>query len=220
MEDNNGENMGNQGGPSGNFMDKVKPVLVKVKDLAIKYKIIVIAVVAVIVLAIVALAVIPRSPQRAVRNYLRAIENENARQLLRNMDLTGSAAVGMSINRRGNIDWSLFNDNLRDARRDSDIQEAIEEAREQLLDDGMEDMSDLRIENIEIRDVRRERDNRNINRVRVRVTVVYDGDRERLDFDFYTMRRGLNHFVIMDDGASFSLTPRTNPWDMDWDWDW
>ncbi|MCL2382733.1 MAG: hypothetical protein FWC79_00770 [Oscillospiraceae bacterium] len=166
------------------------------------------------------------SPEDVVIGFIRALERADGSQAVRYVDVVGETAFRESHNSRAQFDASLFDENYREASRDIDRID-IEDFEEEFIDaiDDL-DVSDFSVEEIYIRDVRRESDNSSIHRVRARVDVVVNGEEERLDLVFYTMERAGNHYIIGGDGIGelfWVIQFASWDWDDDWwndDWGW
>lgn len=176
--------------------------------------IVAVAAIAILAVILVIFTFFTRSPKAAVKDWVKAFNKGNAKKVMAVMDYEGAAAFGQiaSYSYKGyTYKFEDFDDKYDDIMdkvkdMDKDEKEAYEELKEAAVDklqDTLDDFKDSKAK-ISVKKVKTEKvdDCKNITKVITTLELKLDGEKDERDFTFYTMKKGLKHYVVYADFAS------------------
>lgn len=169
-----------------------------------------VAVVAILAVILVIFTFFTRSPKAAVKDYMKAFNNANAKKVMALMDYEGAAAFkkiakysylnGSYTYKFEDFDdeYDKIMDQVKDM--DKDQKEAYKEAKEEAVDklqDTLDNFKESKAK-ISVKKVKTEKvdDCKKITKVIATLELKMDGEKDERDFTFYTMKKGLKNYVV------------------------
>ncbi|MDR0978564.1 MAG: hypothetical protein LBL91_01245 [Lachnospiraceae bacterium] len=186
-------------------LDVLKKAFFAAKNFVQKNLVLVIVAIVALVALIVGFNIFTRSPKDAVKDYIKAFSKADSKKMEQVIDFVGQKAFNDCYN-KSNYDYDLedFNDNYKDITKDSDEVEEINESAETFLENFEKlDTDDLEIEIKEFISVSKVKNSNKLTKVKVKVSVKKDGEKETGNITFYTMKKGLNNYIVgIEDSSS------------------
>jgi hypothetical protein len=193
---------------ASNVLDVLKKAFFTAKEFVQKNLKLVVAALVVLIVVVVGFNVLTRSPKDVAKDYIKALSKADESKLGKLIDFAGIQAFSQCYNRTTySYDLEDFNENYKDITKDSDEMEKVDEAKDKFLETyGDADVDDLEIKVKEIT-TSKVKDSSKLTKVKAKVSVKYEDEKENLTLTFYTMKKGLNSYIVgFEDGAASLLS--------------
>ncbi|MBR2290072.1 MAG: hypothetical protein IJ867_05690 [Clostridia bacterium] len=156
-----------------------------------------------IILAIVGIVNAAKpTPEKTVKNFLKAVDGKKAEKIIDNMDFIGWFALA-SLDED---EYEEFADTYKEYKEDvddneDDYKDMLDEAKEN-LDDMFEDVDKLNIEVKDMKKAKKVKNAKNLFKVTAKVKVEYKEedddkpDRDTSTYDFYVYKKSGKYYIV------------------------
>lgn len=182
-----------------------------IKTVNVKLIGIIAAIVAIILVVICIFAT--RSAKNTVKDFVKGLEKADAKKIMSLIDFEGMTAFSSITNTsykngeyKYTYDFEDFEDEYDDIMdkikdMDKDEKKEYKEYKEDLEDDLQDSLDDLKDEDItyKVKDIKVKKvsDCKKLSKVTCTIEVKSDDEKEELeDIEFYTMKKGLKHYIV------------------------